>query len=105
MRLASLYWPIRALPWGRGVATRLAATRQAAADAGGRARVAASAASADRDVWSAAPRTRCFHRSLRGGAPFPLERGWQRRGRGLVIDARAEGHADHEGRPTAEPST
>jgi lysophospholipase L1-like esterase len=56
--------------WGRAVAARLAATAQAAASAAGWTYVAASAASADHDAWSAAPWTRRFHLSLRGGAPY-----------------------------------
>lgn len=56
--------------WGRAVAVRLAATAQAAASAAGWDYVAASAASADHHAWSAAPWTRRFHLSLRGGAPY-----------------------------------
>jgi lysophospholipase L1-like esterase len=56
--------------WGRAVAARLAATTQVAASAAGWKYVAASAASADHHAWSAAPWTRRFHLSLRGGAPY-----------------------------------
>jgi hypothetical protein len=56
--------------WGRAIAARLAASTQAAAGAAGWTYVAASAASADHHAWSAAPWTRRFHLSLRGGAPY-----------------------------------
>ena len=56
--------------WGRVIAARLAATTQAAALAAGCEYVSASAASADHHAWSAAPWTRRFHLSLRGGAPY-----------------------------------
>jgi len=56
--------------WGRAIAARLAATTQAAAGVVGWEYVAASAASADHYAWSAAPWTRRFHPSLRGGAPY-----------------------------------
>ncbi len=56
--------------WGRAIATRLAATTQAAAEAAGAEYVAASAASARHHAWSATPWTRRFHLSLRGGAPY-----------------------------------
>jgi lysophospholipase L1-like esterase len=56
--------------WGRATAARLAATTQAAAATAGLEYVAASAASADHHAWSAAPWTRHFHLSLRGGAPY-----------------------------------
>jgi lysophospholipase L1-like esterase len=56
--------------WGRTAAARLAATTRAAAEAAGLGYVAASAASADHHAWSAAPWTRRFHLSLRGGAPY-----------------------------------
>jgi lysophospholipase L1-like esterase len=56
--------------WGRAIAARLAATTRAAAEAAGVEYVAASAISADHHAWSAAPWTRRFHLSLRGGAPY-----------------------------------
>jgi lysophospholipase L1-like esterase len=56
--------------WGRAIATRLAATTQAAARAAGWDYVPASAASADHHAWSAQPWARRFHLSLRGGAPY-----------------------------------
>jgi lysophospholipase L1-like esterase len=56
--------------WGRAIATRLAATTQAAAGTAGWTYVGASAASADHHAWSGAPWTRRFHLSLRGGAPY-----------------------------------
>ena len=56
--------------WGRATAARLAATTRAAAEAAGAEYVAASAISADHHAWSAAPWTRRFHLSLRGGAPY-----------------------------------
>jgi lysophospholipase L1-like esterase len=56
--------------WGRAIATRLAATMQAAASNAGWEYVAASAASADHHAWSTVPWTRRFHLSLRGGAPY-----------------------------------
>jgi lysophospholipase L1-like esterase len=56
--------------WGRAIAARLAATTRAAAEAAGVEYVAASAMSADHHAWSAAPWTRRFHLSLRGGAPY-----------------------------------
>jgi len=55
--------------WGRSTAARLAATTQAAAT-DGLEYVAAAAASAEHHAWSAAPWTRRFHLSLRGGAPY-----------------------------------
>jgi lysophospholipase L1-like esterase len=55
---------------GRAIAARLAATTRAAAEAEGVEYVAASAMSADHHAWSAAPWTRRFHLSLRGGAPY-----------------------------------
>ena len=45
-------------------------TTRAAAEAAGVEYVAASAMSADHHAWSAAPWTRRFHLSLRGGAPY-----------------------------------
>ena len=62
--------PAAIADWGRVIVARLAATTQEAADAGGAGYVAASAASAGHHAWSAAPWTRRFHRSLRGGAPY-----------------------------------
>jgi lysophospholipase L1-like esterase len=56
--------------WGRAIAARLAASTRAAAETAGLEYVAASAASADHHAWSAAPWTRRFHLSLRGGAPY-----------------------------------
>jgi lysophospholipase L1-like esterase len=56
--------------WGRAIAARLATTTEAAAQAAGAEYVAASAASAEHHAWSAAPWTRRFHLSLRGGAPY-----------------------------------
>jgi len=56
--------------WGRAIAARLAATTRAAAEAAGVEYVAASAMSAGHHAWSAAPWTRRFHLSLRGGAPY-----------------------------------
>ena len=62
--------PAAIADWGRVIAARLAATTQEAADAGGAGYVSASAASAGHHAWSAAPWTRRFHLSLRGGAPY-----------------------------------
>ena len=62
--------PAAIADWGRVIAARLAAATQEAADAGGAGYVAASAASAGHHAWSAAPWTRRFHLSLRGGAPY-----------------------------------
>jgi lysophospholipase L1-like esterase len=56
--------------WGRAIAARLAASTRAVAETAGLEYVAASAASADHHAWSAAPWTRRFHVSLRGGAPY-----------------------------------
>jgi hypothetical protein len=56
--------------WGRAIAARLATTTREAAEAAGAEYVAASAMSADHHAWSAAPWTRHFHLSLRGGAPY-----------------------------------
>lgn len=56
--------------WGRAIAVRLAATTQEAAATAGWTYIAASAASADHHAWSAAPWTRRFHLTLRGGAPY-----------------------------------
>jgi hypothetical protein len=56
--------------WGRAIAARLAAATQAAASTTGWTYVSASAASAGHHAWSAAPWTRHFHPSLRGGAPY-----------------------------------
>ena len=56
--------------WGRAIATRLAATIRAAAEAAGWDYVAASAASANHHAWSAAPWTRRFHLPMGGGAPY-----------------------------------
>ncbi|MGH3216749.1 MAG: GDSL-type esterase/lipase family protein [Trebonia sp.] len=94
LTLASLPWPLRALPPVKArveslgqtratdqrfeqlernlaaIAARLAATTQAAASTAGWTYVAASAASADHHAWSAEPWTRRFHLSLRGGAPY-----------------------------------
>jgi lysophospholipase L1-like esterase len=55
---------------GRAIAARLAAVTQAAAATAGWTYIAASAASAGHHAWSAAPWTRRFHLSLRGGAPY-----------------------------------
>jgi len=62
--------PADVTAWGRAIAARLAATTQAAAAAAGWTYIAASTASADHHAWSAAPWTRRFHLSLRGGAPY-----------------------------------
>ena len=62
--------PAAIAEWGRSVAARLAATTRAAAEAAGAEYVAASVASAGHHAWSAAPWTRRFHLSLRGGAPY-----------------------------------
>jgi lysophospholipase L1-like esterase len=62
--------PPQIAQWGRGIAARLAAATQAAAQATGCEYVAASAASAGHHAWSATPWTRRFHLSLRGGAPY-----------------------------------
>jgi lysophospholipase L1-like esterase len=56
--------------WGRAIATRLAATFQAAAGSAGWTYVGVSAASSGHHAWSAEPWTRRFHLSLRGGAPY-----------------------------------
>jgi lysophospholipase L1-like esterase len=56
--------------WGRGVAARLSDTlARAAADADADF-VPVGAASRDHHAWAAAPWTRRFHYSLRGGAPY-----------------------------------
>jgi lysophospholipase L1-like esterase len=62
--------PAAIAEWGRSIAARLAATTRAAAEAAGAEYVAASVASAGHHAWSAAPWTRRFHLSLRGGAPY-----------------------------------
>jgi lysophospholipase L1-like esterase len=62
--------PAEIARWGRAIAARLAATTQDAAQAAGWDYLAASAASAGHHAWSAAPWTRRFHLSLRGGAPY-----------------------------------
>jgi lysophospholipase L1-like esterase len=62
--------PAEIAAWGRAIAARLAVTTQAAASAAGWTYIAASAASAGHHAWSAAPWTRRFHLSLRGGAPY-----------------------------------
>jgi lysophospholipase L1-like esterase len=62
--------PAQIAQWGRVIAARLAATTRAAAETTGCEYVAASAASGDHHAWSAAPWTRRFHLSLRGGAPY-----------------------------------
>jgi lysophospholipase L1-like esterase len=56
--------------WGRGVARRLSEITRAVAAESGSVFVAASEASIDHHAWSAAPWTRRFHLSLRGGAPY-----------------------------------
>jgi lysophospholipase L1-like esterase len=76
--------------WGRATAARLAATTQAAASAAGWEYVAASAASADHDAWSAVPWTRRFHLSLRGGAPYHPNAAGMAGAAGLVLAALAE---------------
>jgi lysophospholipase L1-like esterase len=62
--------PAEITAWGRVIAARLAAVTQAAAATAGWTYIAASAASAGHHAWSAAPWTRRFHLSLRGGAPY-----------------------------------
>jgi lysophospholipase L1-like esterase len=62
--------PAEIAAWGRAIAVRLAAITQAAAATAGWTYIAASAASAGHHAWSAAPWTRRFHLSLRGGAPY-----------------------------------
>lgn len=62
--------PAEIAEWGRAIATRLAATTRAGAEAAGWEYVAASAASADHHAWSEVPWTRHFHLSLKGGAPY-----------------------------------
>jgi hypothetical protein len=62
--------PAEIAEWGRAIATRLAATTRAGAEAAGWEYVAASAASADHHAWSEVPWTRRFHLSLKGGAPY-----------------------------------
>jgi lysophospholipase L1-like esterase len=75
--------------WGRAIAARLAASTQAAAETAGLEYVAASAASVNHHAWSAAPWTRHFHLSLRGGAPYhPTAAGMTAVAR-LVIEALA----------------
>jgi lysophospholipase L1-like esterase len=76
--------------WGRETAARLAATTQAAANATGWDYVAASAASADHHAWSAAPWTRRFHLSLRGGAPYHPNAAGMTAVAELVIEALAK---------------
>jgi lysophospholipase L1-like esterase len=78
--------------WGRAVAARLAATTQAAAADAGWDYVAASAASAGHHAWSAAPWTRRFHLSLRGGAPYHPNAAGMTAVAGLVLAELAQDH-------------
>jgi lysophospholipase L1-like esterase len=73
--------------WGRAIAARLAAATREAAEATGAGYVAASAASADHHAWSAAPWTRRFHLSLRGGAPYHPNADGMAAVAGLVLTA------------------
>jgi lysophospholipase L1-like esterase len=77
--------------WGRGTAARLAAVTRQAAQAYGLEYVAASAASAGHHAWSAAPWTRRFHLSLRGGAPYHPNAAGMDAVAGLVLAALAGG--------------
>ncbi len=58
-------------------------------EAAGLGYVAASAASADHHAWSAAPWTRRFHLSLRGGAPCHPYAAGMRAVAGLIVGALA----------------
>ncbi len=62
--------PAEVAEWGRQVTRRLSQVTQGAAEQSGNDFVPAGAASADHHAWSAAPWTRRFHLSLRGGAPY-----------------------------------
>jgi lysophospholipase L1-like esterase len=75
--------------WGRVIAARLAASTQVTAETAGLEYVAASAASADHHAWSAAPWTRHFHLSRRGGAPYHPTAAGMAAVAGLVIEALA----------------
>jgi lysophospholipase L1-like esterase len=83
--------------WGRAIAARLAATTQAAAEAAGLGYVAASVASADHHAWSAAPWTRRFHLSLRGGAPYHPNADGMKEVAGLIVEALDPGSGDLSG--------
>jgi lysophospholipase L1-like esterase len=101
--------PAAIADWGRSVAARLAATTRAAAEAAGAEYVAASVASAGHHAWSAAPWTRRFHLSLRGGAPYHPNAAGMAAVAGLVVAAvsGAPGEPGEPGEPGApgEPRT
>jgi lysophospholipase L1-like esterase len=79
--------------WGRAIAARLAVTTQAAAADSGWDYVAASAASTGHHAWSAAPWTRRFHLSLRGGAPYHPNAAGMTAVAGLVLAELAQDRA------------
>jgi hypothetical protein len=82
--------PAEIAAWGRGIAARLTAATQAAANAAGWDYVAAAAASADHHAWSPEPWTRHFHLSLRGGAPYHPNAAGMTAVAELIIGALAE---------------
>lgn len=58
--------------------------------------VAASAAYADNHAWSAAPWTRRFHLSLRGGAPYRPDAAGMAAVANLVLATLASGPPGHD---------
>jgi lysophospholipase L1-like esterase len=89
--------PAEIAAWGRAIAARLATTTRAAAEAAGYEYVAASAASAGHHAWAAAPWTRRFHLSLRGGAPYHPDAAGMAAVADLVLETLASGPARRPG--------